>query len=129
MSFYAPVELPSLVVAYAQGLHQHKAEYGDVPSSSPTDLKPLVQAASALDPDAEEIHNLELTLAAKKEAYHKKALPLWKKFSEKVRIARVHAGAQSKEALETFLKAFRYHAERHDAVHGNDGPPEPTVKK
>jgi hypothetical protein len=124
--FYPPVELPAQVQSYAQGLKDHHAEYGDVPGNSPAELRSIVDAAARLEPLADEIHDLELTLAAKLEAYHRAAAPLWKAFSEKVGLASVHAQKQDKRALASFLKAYKHHQQRSrakaqaDAAAGDD---------
>ena len=114
--FYPPVELATLIQTYAQSLVDHKGDYGTVPENSPSDLKPLVGQAKELEPMANEIHDLQLTLATRMEAYHKAAAPLWKAFSEKVGYAKVYAQKNDKAALLNFLRNYQHHTGRHAAA-------------
>ena len=114
--FYPPVELPTHVETYAQGLADHRADYGDVPLNSPADLKGIVADATKLGPLADEIHSLQLTLAAKLDSYHKAASPLWGSFSEKLGHAKVHAEKNKKAALLNFLRTFQHHTKGHEAA-------------
>lgn len=114
--FYPPTELPDQVVGYAQALKTHATEYGAVPANGEADLAPLVVDARKLQPLAQEIADLELTLAAKMEQYHRAAAPLWTAFSEKVGQAKLHAEKQGKAALLDFVRGYRHHAARHAAA-------------
>jgi hypothetical protein len=114
--FYPPVELPTQVQAYAQGLVDHKTDYGTVPQNSPAELKSIVSQAKELEPMAQEIHDLELTIASKMEDYHKAAAPLWKEFSEKLGYAKVYAEKNDKSALMNFLRNYQHHVVRRTAA-------------
>jgi len=126
--FYPPVDLPDQVQSYAQGVADHKADYGAIPQNSPADLKAVVAHAKTLEPLAEECHDLELTLAAKLEAYHKAAAPLWKEFSEKLGYAKVYAQKNEKTALLNFLRGFQHHVVRHAAAAAAGAVPTTTTK-
>lgn len=102
--------------AYAQGLADHKADYGEVPENAPKDLQPLVKQAQELESISHEIQQLELTVAAKKEAYYKKAAPLWTAFSEKLGFAKIHAQKNDKHALLNFLRNYQHHVKGHAAA-------------
>jgi hypothetical protein len=114
--FYPPIELADHVTSYIQGLKDHRADYGDVPENAPADLKSLEAEAKKLEPMAKEIEDLQLQLAAKLEAYHRAAAPLWTHFSEKLGHAKVHADKNDKTALLNFLKGFQHHARNHAAA-------------
>src|SRR5207302_2065470 len=114
--FYPPVELPDHVIAYAQGLADHKSEYGEVPENAPADLKDVVAQARKLLPLAQEIENLQLSLAAKLDAYHRASLPLWTAFSERLAYAKVYAEKSGKAALLNFLRNYQHHTKGHSAA-------------
>ena len=107
--YHPPVELPDHVISYAQGLKDHKADYGEVAMNSEADLADGVAKANALLPRAKEIQDLELKLAALKEAYNKDAVPLWRLFSERLGYAKTFATKNGKNALLNFLRAFQHH--------------------
>ncbi len=107
--YHPPAELPDHVISYAQGLKDHKSDYGEVAMNSEADLADVVAKASALLPKAKQIQDLELQLAALKEAYNKDAVPLWKLFSEKLAYAKTFATKNGKNAQLNFLRAFQHH--------------------
>src|SRR5262249_42312858 len=113
--FYPSPEMPDQIVAYAEGLQLHKKEFGDVTGNAPADLKPLVSEARRLQPMAAEIQHLRLQLAARLDAYHKAAAPLWQHFPERLEYARTDAEKHDKVALRNFLLAFRHNGGRHVA--------------
>jgi hypothetical protein len=123
--FYAPVDLPEHVQAYADGLAHHKADYGEVPENAPADLKDLAAQAKKLAPLAAEVHDLELQLAAKRDAYHKAVAPLWQAFSEKLAYAKVFAEKQHKTALLNFLRNYQHHTKGHKAATAAASTPAP----
>jgi hypothetical protein len=114
--FHPSIELADHVLGYAHGLKAHNDDYGDVPGSSPGELKPLEHDAEKLLPLAEKLHELELQVAAQRERYNRAAAPLWTAFSEKIQIARTHAEKQQKHALLAFVRTFQHHAQRHRAA-------------
>lgn len=114
--FHPPVELPTQAISYAQALVEHASDYGDVPANAPADLAPIVAQAKELEPMAKEIHDLELTLAAKRELYYRAAGPLWTQFSERVGHARLYAEKNGKGALLNFVRLFQHHTARHAAA-------------
>lgn len=120
--FSPPIELPDHVQAYAQGLADHKADYGEVPENAPKELQPIVKEAKDLEALSHEIENLELTLAAKKEAYYKKAMPLWTAFSEKLGYAKVYAQKNDRRALLNFLRNYQHHVKGHAAAKAAEAP-------
>jgi hypothetical protein len=113
--FYPSPEMPHQIAAYSAGLKLHRTEFGDVVGNSPDDLKSLVADAAALRPLADEIEHLQIQLAAKLDAYHKAAAPVWATFSERLGYARNYADKQHNAALHSFLLAFRHNEGRHAA--------------
>jgi len=121
--FYPSSELPHQVESYITSLKLQKSVFGDVPCSSAADLKDLETAAKHLVPMADEIEQMQIALAAKIDAYHKAAAPLWEQFSEKLGYARVYAEKSKNAALAAFLKAFRHNEGRHSASKAAQGKP------
>jgi len=121
--FYPSSELPDQVIAYVDGLKHHHKEFGDVTGNSQADLKELVADAKRLQPDAAEIERLQVELAARLDAYHKAAAPLWAAFSERLGYARTYATTHQHAALSSFLLAFRHNQGRHAAKKTAATPP------
>jgi hypothetical protein len=121
--FYPSPELPDQVLSYSDGLKHHKSEFGEVVGNSPADLKAAVAQATKLKPQADEIEELQIQLAAKLDAYHKAAAPLWKEFSERLGYARTFADKKDNAALKSFLLAFRHNEGRHTAKATTTTPP------
>ncbi len=113
--FYPSPELPDQVIAYAEGLKAHHKEFGDVIGNGPNELKQVLADAKRLQPEAAEIERLQVELAARLDAYHKAAAPLWAAFSERLGYARTFAAKHDNAALTTFLLAFRHNEGRHAA--------------
>jgi hypothetical protein len=90
-------------------------EFGEVVGDAAADLKSAVAQANQLKPQAHEIEQLQIQLAAKLDAYHKAAAPLWKEFSERLGYARNYADKKENAALKAFLLAFRHNEGRHAA--------------
>jgi hypothetical protein len=124
--FYPSSELPNQVISYAAGLHNHHKEFGDVTGNGASELKDAVTHAKKLQPLAEEIETLQTQLAAKLDAYHKAAAPLWTEFSERLGYARTFAEKKSNKALDDFLLAYRHNAGRHAAKVASGGTPPTT---
>jgi hypothetical protein len=125
--FYPSPELPDQVLAYADGLKHHKSEFGDVVGNAPADLKSAVAEANQLKPQADEIEALQIQLAAKLDAYHKAAAPLWKEFSERLGYARNYAAKKDNAALKAFLLAYRHNEGRHAAKAAATPPAPPPA--
>lgn len=126
--YYPSPELPRHVESYAQGLVDHAADYGSVTANSPKELAPVVKLAQDLEGAAKEIEDLQLELAAKLEAFHKAAWPLWTQFSEKLGYAETYAKKNGKGALLNFLKTYQHHVEHHAAAKAAGAAPVAAAK-
>ena len=124
--FYPSSELPHQVESYITSLKLQKPAFGDIPANAANDLTALETSAKALVPMADEIEKLQIDLAAKLDAYHKTAAPVWERFSEKLGYARVYAEKSKNAALIAFLKAFRHNEGRHAASKAAQGKTVPT---
>lgn len=113
--FYPSPELPHQVESYTGTITAREAEFGKVTGNSAAELAPVLEEAKRLQPLADEIEQLQIQLAARLDAYHKAAAPLWTRFSERVGFARVYADKEQNPALAAFLKGFRHNEGRHAA--------------